>query len=196
MYAIPTVLVFNKQDVYTPKEVAKYEEAVSIYEKLGYTCFLVSAHTGYGTEGLKACMKDKTSLLSGHSGVGKSTLLNYFDPDLHLATQEVSAWSGKGMHTTTSAEIHPLAFGGSIIDTPGIKEFGLVHIEPEEVGHYFVDIRAHMHACKFNDCIHLNIQEKHCAVKRALNKGAIAPSRYHNYDNIVQSIKAINYWER
>jgi ribosome biogenesis GTPase len=194
MYHIPVVLVFNKQDAYKKKDIQKYERAKHIYESLGYTCLLTSATTGYGLDELKACMKDKTSLLAGHSGVGKSSLANCLDEKLHLATKVISRYTEKGQHTTTHAEIYDLPFGASIIDTPGIKEFGIVSIEPIEIGHYFVEMKALMGNCHFNDCLHIN--EKKCAVKDAIENGIVSEERYKNYVNIVNSIQDINYWER
>jgi len=132
-------------------------------------------------------LKAKTTLLSGHSGVGKSSIINYLFPNVQLRTQEVSDWSGKGMHTTTFAEMFDLPNGGSIIDTPGIKEFGLFNITKQELSHYFADMRPLLQQCQFNNCLHTN--EPNCAVKDAVEKGNIHISRYTSYYNILKSIK-------
>lgn len=194
MYDIPTVLVFNKQDIYNKKDTQKYEEANMIYTDLGYETLLVSAETGFQMDLLEAKMKDKASLVAGHSGVGKSTLINYLDADLELDTRNISKSSGKGMHTTTFATMHELPFGGYIIDTPGIKEFGLVHVEPEDAGHYFVEIREQIGNCKFNNCLHRN--EPGCVIIKGVENADIALSRYLNYLNVLDSIEEVNYWER
>ncbi len=194
MYGVDTVLVFNKQDAYTPKDMAKYEEAKIIYENLGYTCLLVSAETGFQLEKLKAQMKGKVSLLTGHSGVGKSTIINHFMPDLDLSTNTISKFSGKGKHTTTFATMHELEEESYIIDTPGIKEFGLVYTEIEEVAGYFRELKPLVNECRFNNCLHRT--EPKCAVKEAVANDEIAMSRYANYLHILDNIEEIDYWER
>lgn len=194
MYHIPAAIIFNKYDIYTEKDQLKYEEASLVYESLGYTCLLVSAETGHNMEQFEALMQDKTSLVSGHSGVGKSTLLNVINPDLDLRTNDISQSSGKGMHTTTFAEMHQLSDATYVIDTPGIKEFGIVHIEPEEVGHYFREIQPLISECQFNNCLHRN--EPNCAVKNAFIEEEIADFRYLNYLSMLENIEATNYWER
>lgn len=194
MYHIPSILVFNKQDIYRKKDLKKYEEVSVIYEKLGYPCLLISGQTGYQVDQLKELMKDKTSLVSGHSGVGKSTLINHICPDLDLATKQVSKYSDKGVHTTTHATMYDLDFGGRIIDTPGIKEFGLVYLEPEEVGHYFREIKPLVPECQFNNCLHKT--EPGCAVKAAVENDDIEWERYRNYLSILDEIEQVNYWER
>src|SRR5688500_14029288 len=139
-----------------------------------------------GIEELKELLKNKTSLLSGHSGVGKSSLLNLILPDLELKTQDVSGWSGKGLHTTTFAEMFDLPFGGKIIDTPGMREFGIVSISKQEVSHYFPEMKVLIGECQFNNCLH--IDEPGCAIKKALDEGRIHIDRYISYCNIVDSI--------
>ena len=136
-------------------------------------------------------LKDRTTLISGHSGVGKSTLLNLIFPDIKLKTQEISGWSGKGQHTTTFAEMFDLSFGGRIIDTPGMREFGLVDITKQEVSHYFPEMRDKLADCQFNDCLHVN--EPGCAIKKALANGAIHEDRYISYVSILESIEEKEY---
>jgi len=135
---------------------------------------------------VKTLLKDKTSLLSGHSGVGKSTFINAVFPAFTLKTQEVSGWSGKGMHTTTFAEMFDLPFGGQIIDTPGIREFGLMHLSKQELSHYFPEMRKLIQDCQFNNCLHIN--EPGCAVKQAIADGKISEERYISYYNIIDSV--------
>ena len=147
---------------------------------------LMSIEKKEGVEEVKDLLKDKTTLLSGHSGVGKSTFINYIFPHLLLKTQDVSGWSGKGLHTTTFAEMFDLPFGGKIIDTPGIREMGLVDIGKNELAHYFPEMKAVMNDCRYNDCIHL--EEPGCAVKEAVNEGTIHAERYISYLNIRDSI--------
>ena len=194
MYDIPTVLIFNKQDIYSARDMAKYKDAKTLYEHLGYKVLLVSAVTGHNIAALKDLMKNKTSLVAGHSGVGKSTLINAIDPNLNINTREISAASGKGQHTTTFATLYDLPFGGEIIDTPGIKNFGTVYLEPEEVGLYFREMSDKLQECKFSNCQH--ISEKKCAVKDAVIAGHIAMSRYQNYLSILDELEETNYWER
>ncbi|OWY24909.1 ribosome small subunit-dependent GTPase A [Sphingobacteriales bacterium UPWRP_1] len=194
MFHIPALILFNKYDVYTPKDRALCAEATHTYQNLGYKCLTVSAVTGHGVEEVKSAMKNKTNLISGHSGVGKSTLINLLMPELDLDTRQISKFSGKGMHTTTFACMYALPFGGFIIDTPGIKEFGVVHLEPEEVSHYFCEMRQLLPHCKYNNCLHRD--ENQCAVKKAFEDGLIAESRYNSYLRILSDIEGINYWER
>jgi ribosome biogenesis GTPase len=197
MYHIPTVLVFNKHDLLTSEEAQLLDDFTLLYKYLGYTCLVTSASTQHGLDLLAQQLEGKTTLLSGHSGVGKSSLINSLFPNLNLRTNELSGFSGKGMHTTTFAEMHPLPAangGGFIVDTPGIKEFGIVHLEPEELSHYFVEMRQLLLNCRYNNCLHRN--EPGCAVKQALEEGQIADSRYLNYVNILDDIEEQNYWER
>jgi ribosome biogenesis GTPase len=190
-YHIPAIVVFNKSDLYKKKELEKFGEMQGMYGQIGYTIVLASMHTGQGREEIKALLKNKTTLLGGHSGVGKSTFINTVFPEMGLRTQEVSGWSGKGMHTTTFAEMFNLPGGGKIIDTPGIREYGLVDIPKQELSHYFPEMRAILNNCQFNNCLHIN--EPGCAVKMAVEKGDIATERYVSYYNILNSINDISY---
>jgi ribosome biogenesis GTPase / thiamine phosphate phosphatase len=190
-YHIPSVIVFNKADIYRQKELDKFEELKNIYEKIGYKVVLVSLETGQGVEEIKDLLKDKITLLSGHSGVGKSTFINIVFPHLQLRTSEVSGWSGKGLHTTTFAEMFNLPFGGKIIDTPGIRELGLVDISKQELSHYFPEMLNLINNCQYNNCMHIN--ELDCAVKDAVGDGRIHVERYISYCNILDTINEKKY---
>ncbi len=190
-YRVPAIIVFNKADLYKQKELDKFDLAKSIYEPIGYQVKLISIEKQIGVEELQSVLKDKTTLLSGHSGVGKSTFINFIFPDLKLKTKEVSGWSGKGMHTTTFAEMFDLSFGGRVIDTPGIREMGIVDVSKNELAHYFPEMRAVMNECQFNDCNHL--EEPGCAVKEAVNEGSIHVERYLSYLNIRDTIDDKSY---
>lgn len=190
-YRVPAIIVFNKADLYKTKELEKFERAREIYEPIGYKLLLTSIEKDQGLADVKEILKDKTTLLSGHSGVGKSSFINYIFPELSLKTLDVSAWSGKGMHTTTFAEMFDLAFGGRIIDTPGIRELGLVDIKQEELAQYFPEMRAVMNGCKYNNCVHLN--EPGCAVKEAVNNETISEERYVSYLTIKEKIDEKTY---
>ncbi|GAB2703041.1 ribosome small subunit-dependent GTPase A [Mucilaginibacter koreensis] len=181
-YDIPAVLVFNKLDLFSEEGLEVLAVYKDIYESIGYPCYEVSALQGTNIELLEALLKDKTTLLSGHSGVGKSSLMNALLPHLELRTTEISEWSDKGMHTTTFAEMYDLPYGGRLIDTPGIRELGIIDIEQQELGHFFPEMRERMHDCRFNNCRHIN--EPGCAVLAALEEGEIAPSRYDSYLSI------------
>lgn len=185
-YHVPPIIVFNKSDLYREREMELYQRLKLIYEKIGYQVLLMSLAKGIGLTEIERILKDKTTLLSGHSGVGKSSFINTIEPDKSLRTQEVSDWSGKGLHTTTFAEMHDLPFGGKIIDTPGIREFALVDIEENEVSHYFPEMRDVLNDCKFNNCKH--IEEPGCAVKAGIESGSISPDRYISYLNILESM--------
>lgn len=189
-YHIPTIIVFNKQDQLDGKAMKKQEMVGEIYKNIGYETHFVSALKNENVEAVRALLKDKTTLIAGHSGVGKSTLMNAVMPGLNLRTNEVSKFSGKGMHTTTFAEMHVLDFGGSIIDTPGVREFGIMDFKPEEISHYFVEMRDLIPQCKFNNCMHEN--EPGCAVQQALGQGKISEERFVNYLNIMSDYRA-NY---
>jgi ribosome biogenesis GTPase len=184
-YSIPAIIVFNKVDLYEGEGIQIVNELAAIYQKAGYKTLFTSALKNEGIEDLKAIMKDKVSLISGHSGVGKSTLINTIQPTLNLKVSEISEAHEKGMHTTTFAEMFPLSFGGFIIDTPGIKEFGMVDIKPEELGHFFPEIRELMQHCKYNNCLHQN--EPGCAVRNAVQENLFSEERYINYLNILNS---------
>jgi ribosome biogenesis GTPase len=178
-YHIKAVLLFNKIDTYddTARETATLLQAC--YSKIGYTCLEISAQNQINTESVKALMKGKVNMISGHSGVGKSTLVNALDPDLNLRTASISDQHQQGQHTTTFAEMFDLEFDAQIIDTPGIRGFGIVDMEPEEIGDYFPEMLALKNECKFNNCLHKD--EPHCAVKSAIENSQIAESRYHSY---------------
>ena len=165
------------------------KKLIDIYSKIGYYCFLISSLEKKDTDQLKALLKNKTNLISGHSGVGKSTLINSIDPSLNLKVDEISEAHHKGKHTTTFAEMFPLKDGGFIIDSPGIKELGLVDMDKYEVGHYFPELRELLNQCKFNNCLHIN--EPNCAVMDSVNKGLIAESRYYSYVSIVSGEEVI-----
>lgn len=190
-YRVPAIIVFNKADLFKEKEQEKFELAKKNYEAIGYKIMLMSIEKNIGTAEVKELLKDKITLLSGHSGVGKSTFINYVFPDLSLKTLAVSDWSGKGMHTTTFAEMFDLPFGGSIIDTPGIREMGLVDVPKMELAQYFPEMRAVMNNCKFNNCQHFN--EPGCAVKAAINEGVISEERYLSYLAIKDTIEDKSY---
>lgn len=191
MYHVAAVIVFNKSDLYKAKDMEKYEEWKAMYEAIGYKVILVSAEKNEGLEQFGQVLKDKTTLLSGHSGVGKSSLLNTMFPGMNRKTQDVSGWSGKGQHTTTFAEMFDLSFGGRIIDTPGMREFGLVDISKAELSHYFPEMRDRLNDCQFNNCLHMN--EPGCAIKEAVVNGHIHEDRYISYCGILDSIEEKSY---
>jgi ribosome biogenesis GTPase len=178
-YHIPSVITFNKIDLYERELQNKLQEMAMIYEDAEYTCLRVSAESGEGLEDLRDVMKDKVSLLAGNSGVGKSTLINKLEPSLNLKVMNISVYHEKGMHATTFAEMHPLSFGGYIIDTPGIREFGLIDFDRTEVAERFPEMRRYMNQCRYNNCTHTH--EPGCAVKQALEEGLISSKRYDSY---------------
>jgi len=190
-YHVPAVIIFNKADLYKAKEVEKFEKWKTMYEAIGYPVILTSVIKGLGIEEVKQILKDRTTLLSGHSGVGKSSILNTILPEIKLKTQDVSGWSGKGQHTTTFAEMFDLPFGGRIIDTPGMREFGLVDITKQELSHYFPEMRGRLTNCQFNNCQHIN--EPGCAIKEAVINKEINEDRYVSYVNILESIEEKSY---
>lgn len=181
-YDIPAKLIFNKLDLFSDEGLKILGDYESIYENIGYPCYNVSALEGTNINVIQDLIKDKTTLFSGHSGVGKSSLINALLPDLDLRTTEVSEWSDKGMHTTTFAEMFQLPQGGFIIDTPGIRELGIIDIEKHELGRYFPEMRSRMQDCRFNNCRHIN--EPGCAVLEALENEEIELSRYESYLSI------------
>lgn len=193
-YNIPTTIIFNKADVYSEEDMLMYEYLKDVYEKIGYNVLLVSALEKTGVEEFRNLLKDKTSLIGGQSGVGKSTLVNAVQPSLDLRTSEISDYSGKGQHTTTFAEMHDLEFGGYIIDSPGIKTLSFNNLEPLDVAHNFREIFEMSKNCKFNNCMHLN--EPKCAVKDAVETEEISSLRYNNYMLILGEVEEQNYWER
>jgi ribosome biogenesis GTPase / thiamine phosphate phosphatase len=182
-YRIPAMLIFNKRDLLSEDVLNIQQELIILYEELGYPCFSVSSLNNKSVESIKNIFKDKTSLISGHSGVGKSTLINSIQPGLNLRVGEISQIHDKGKHTTTFAELFELDFGGFIIDTPGIKELGVLEMKREEVGHYFPEFRNLLNECRFNNCTHTN--EPACAVLNALSEGKIDEGRYYNYCSIL-----------
>jgi ribosome biogenesis GTPase len=194
-YHIPAIIVFNKTDSWRKKEQEHFETWKDIYESIGYKVAKMSVSKQEGIEEVKALMADKITLMSGHSGVGKSSLLNAILPEISQHTKAVSSWSGKGMHTTTFAEMFDLPGGGRIIDTPGVREFGLVHIPREELSHYFPEMRGLLNDCQFNDCLHT--EEPGCAIKAAIvSQGShfadgsvpVFAERYISYINMLDSI--------
>jgi ribosome biogenesis GTPase len=191
MYHVKPVLVFNKSDLYRAKELQLFEDFRAMYQPLGYPVLLVSAEKQEGLDELNAVLKDKTTLMSGHSGVGKSSLLNVLFPGMNRKTQDVSGWSGKGQHTTTFAEMFDLPQGGKIIDTPGMREFGIVDLSKQELSHYFPEMKDLIQQCQFNNCLHSN--EPGCAIKAAVNQGMIHEDRYVSYRTILDSFDEETY---
>ncbi len=183
-YSISTILLFNKIDIYTNELLAKKNELTAVYTSIGYKCLDISATKNIHICQVKELMKDKTTMFSGHSGVGKSTLINTIEPSLNLKTKEISKQHKQGKHTTTFSEMFQLSFGGFIIDTPGIKGFGVVDFEPDEITDYFPEFFKLKSKCKFNNCLHIN--EPKCAVKEALKNNKIASSRYKSYLQMVE----------
>ena len=181
-YGVDVIILFNKTDLYDQVTLALMEERRSIYQKIGYRC-LSKSTLNDDLSDIKELMKDKVNVISGHSGVGKSTLLNSIQPNLNITTQEISEQHQQGQHTTTFSEMYDLDFGASIIDTPGVRGFGLSEIDKYELGDYFVEFLKLKSDCKFNNCLHVN--EPKCAVKLSLEKGEIATSRYKNYLNML-----------
>lgn len=195
-YHIKTVLLFNKIDTYTEEELLEVKYLATLYRDIGYECLDVSAKTGKNIDQLKAYMEGKVSIFAGHSGVGKSTLINVVEPGLNLKTKEISEQHKQGQHTTTFAEMFDLSFDAKIIDTPGVKGFGLVDVEKEELSDYFPEFFQRKENCKFNNCLHL--KEPQCAIKEALETGAIAWSRYRSYLQILEGEDEhyrTDYWE-
>lgn len=190
-YHVPAILVFNKADLHREKEHDTFERLKEMYESIGYKVVLISVEKNENIDLVEQLLKGKTTLISGHSGVGKSSLINKILPAFDLKTQEVSGWSGKGMHTTTFAEMFDLLSGGKIIDTPGIREFGLVDISRQELSHYFPEMRDLISQCQFNNCLHTN--EPGCAVKEAVAEGLVNEERYISYFNILESIEEKKY---
>ncbi len=186
-YNIPAIIVFNKTDLLNEKEIKQVQHYINVYDSIGYTAIGVSAEHEESVTVLKQLMIGKTNLFTGHSGVGKSTLVNKMDPQMNLRTGTISDKFNKGKHTTTFAEMLPLSFGGYVIDTPGIKEFGMVNMDKHEVTDYFREIFALKQQCKFNNCLHVN--EPNCAVVEAVENGKIADFRYNNYLNILDTLE-------
>jgi ribosome biogenesis GTPase len=190
-YHVPAILLFNKSDLYRQKEEDKFAELKEMYEAVGYRLIRMSVQTGEGLDTVKGMLHGRISLLSGHSGVGKSSFLNALFPFMNQKTHEVSGWSGKGIHTTTFAEMFDLPDHARIIDTPGMREFGLVNISRPELSGYFPEMRALAGQCQFNNCLHM--EEPGCQVKKAVQEGSIFMDRYVSYCTILDSIEEKTY---
>jgi ribosome biogenesis GTPase len=187
MYHVPALVIFNKADLYRKRERTDFEEMEAMYKAVGYTVVLISVKEDTGIDKVKKLLHQKTTLISGHSGVGKSSFINAVLPHSGIRTQDVSGWSGKGQHTTTFAEMYDLPAGGKLIDTPGMREFGLVDLERTELSGYFPEMRQRLTNCQFNNCLH--IAEPGCAVKEAVQQGAIHENRYISYLSILESLQ-------
>ncbi|NNF01657.1 MAG: ribosome small subunit-dependent GTPase A [Bacteroidia bacterium] len=184
-YHIPSTLIFNKSDILSEQGKETRAAFMNLYSSLGYPCIITSATKNEGINELKDMLANKVNLFAGHSGVGKSTLINALVPELNIATDVISAAHEKGKHTTTFAEMYQINNGGFIIDTPGIREFGTIDFNKAEISHYFVEMRELLLDCAFNNCLHLH--EAKCAIKQAVEEGRIAGSRYHNYLSILEN---------
>lgn len=184
-YRIPCTLIFNKIDRFNPEQTAHLDSLIEIYENIGYRCLKTSTKKNIGLDTLKMWMTDKINVFSGHSGVGKSSLINRIEPTLNLKTKEISEYHLSGQHTTTFSEMYELSFGGYIIDTPGIKGFGMLDMEKPEIGHYFPEIFARLEKCQYYNCTHTH--EPGCEVKRAVVENEIAESRYYSYLGLLES---------
>jgi len=193
-FHIPVKIMINKTDLLKPKHLGALEVWKNIYTAIGYEVFTASLESKDGLDNIEALINDRVTLLAGHSGVGKSSLINYLVPGLDLKVDTISAKYNKGKHTTTFAAMHHLSGQTYLIDTPGIKEFGLSQIEPEELSGYFIEMRDLLTECKYNNCLHRD--EPGCAIKEAMAKGDIAESRFINYLQMLDSLEDINYWER
>lgn len=178
-FRIPISLLFNKIDQYTTKELEEVDRIIEIYQQIGYPCYKISGNNPKDTTFLREQIRDKQVMISGHSGVGKSTLINSLDPTFNIKTNEISEAHQQGQHTTTFAEMHKLEFGAYIIDTPGIRAFGIVDLDKEVISHYFPEMRQMIGECKYHNCQHL--EEPKCAVKDAVVAGEIAESRFNSY---------------
>jgi len=193
-FNIPVIVIINKIDLLDADDMDLAMGVAGLYQSIGYEAALVSAESGAGLEGLSKMLDGKITLISGHSGVGKSTLVNALIPGLERATQDISEYSGKGQHTTTFAEMLPLPDKGSIIDTPGIKQLSFNYLTPEDIRHNFREIFQVGQDCRFNDCSHRN--EPGCAVLDAVHSGEIYEGRYFNYLQLIEETESQNYWER
>ncbi|MBF5027291.1 ribosome small subunit-dependent GTPase A [Planobacterium oryzisoli] len=191
-YGITPVILFSKMDVLSTEEIDIIEEIKAIYAEIGYESLEISSYSGLNLETLKLLIKDKTSVFFGHSGSGKSTLVNALQPSLDLKTAEISQTHLKGKHTTTFAQMHFWEFGGSVIDTPGVREFAMIDVEKEELQHYFPEIFKKGRECKFHNCMHIN--EPKCAVLGAIDEGEIEESRYVTYLKLMEEAEEENAW--
>lgn len=190
-YRIPVKLIFNKVDAYNHDELHYMNSLIDLYTYIGYPCFKVSAQKGEGIQAIKNELKGKVTLFAGHSGVGKSTLINAILPELNVKTANISTYHNKGMHTTTFSEMFPVEDNGYIIDTPGIKGFGTFDMDEEEVGHYFKEIFQYSKDCKYNNCTHTH--EPGCAVRAAVEEHLISESRYTSYLNMLEDKEESKY---
>lgn len=190
-YRVPAILVFNKIDLYNDEEMELLDAVINLYQTIGYRCVKVSAATGEGIDGLRQELEGKTTLLSGNSGVGKSSIINSIIPNVNLRTGDISSSHGTGMHTTTFSEMFDLPTTGAVIDTPGIKGFGTIDFKEAEVSHYFPEIFRESANCRFNNCTHRN--EPGCAVLKALEEQTISQSRYASYLSILEDITGGKY---
>nr|WP_299203766.1 ribosome small subunit-dependent GTPase A [uncultured Brumimicrobium sp.] len=190
-YRIPVTLLFNKMDLYMEEHLPLVDDIMEIYEEIGYPCKKISALNKTNVEFLRDDIKDKQVMIAGHSGTGKSTLINALDSTLDIKTAEISIHHMQGQHTTTFAEMHKLKTGGYIIDTPGVKAFGVVDLDKKVMSHYFPEMRALLNECKFHNCQHLN--EPDCAIKEAVEYGEIHPSRYNTYLDLITEDQTQNY---
>ena len=190
-FRIPVTLLFNKMDLYFEEHLPLVDEIAAIYENIGYPCYKISALNKENIEFLRDEINGNQVMIWGHSGTGKSTLINALDNNLTIKTSEISSHHLQGQHTTTFAEMHPLKSGGFIIDTPGIKAFGIIDLEKEVISHYFPEMRELLNKCRFHNCLHLN--EPSCAVKDAVENGEIASSRYSTYLDLIQEDEKENY---
>ncbi len=186
-YEIPAGLIINKIDLMTEEDLTAIGALEHLYADLGYRVLRTSVVTGEGLDDLREALCYKTSVVTGPSGVGKSSLLNAIEPELNIRTAPISEKTGKGRHTTTYVALYPLSIGGFVVDTPGLREFGVTDLEPAELSHYFVEFRPHLSACRFPDCTHEH--EPDCAVKAAIAAGEISEARYFSYLNILHSLK-------
>ncbi|GHE46336.1 ribosome small subunit-dependent GTPase A [Sphingobacterium griseoflavum] len=189
-YSIPAILVFNKLDLFSEEGLDVLADYMAIYEQIGYPCLAVSAQDGTHVDAIRSMLKDKITLVSGHSGVGKSTLINSIEPAAALRTGKISDWSDKGKHTTTFAEMIDLSFGGKLIDTPGIRELGIVDIEKNELSHFFPEMRERLNECRFHNCRHIN--EPGCVILEAVDHAEIESSRYESYLSIYHNQETRN----
>ncbi|OFY18754.1 MAG: ribosome small subunit-dependent GTPase A [Bacteroidetes bacterium GWF2_29_10] len=186
-YGVPAMIVFNKYDIYKEKEILEMQELFELYNSMGYKCIYASATENINTNLIIDELKDKTNLIAGASGVGKSSLINVIQPHLNLKTANISNFNEKGKHTTSFAEMYPLTFGGNIIDTPGIRSFGILNFKLPEIAHFFPDMKKYINNCKYSNCIHM--YEPNCAIIEALDKGEIKASRYASYLSIIQEFE-------